>query len=111
LYDTFLGGLRQTVINTVTNLVEIIRVVDKISDTIARRYAQCCLSHYPWPQRCVHDPGGEFIGVELQSLLQDCHIRDVCTSAKNPQSNATLPALAFHLFQFLGGEFGMLFLL
>jgi hypothetical protein len=27
-------------------------------------------------------------GIEFQSLLQECHIRDVCTSAKNPQSNA-----------------------
>jgi hypothetical protein len=24
---------------------------------------------------------------ELQTLLQHCHIRDVCTTAKNPQSN------------------------
>ncbi len=43
-----------TVINTATNLVELIRV-DKNSDTIARKYAQCWLSRYPWPQRCVHD--------------------------------------------------------
>jgi hypothetical protein len=42
-----------TVINTVTNLVELIRVDDKTSDTITRRYAQCWLSRYPWPQRCV----------------------------------------------------------
>ncbi len=71
-----------------TNLVELIRAGDKTSDTITRRYAQCWLSRYLWPQRCVHDPGGEFIGVEFQTLLQDCHIRDVCTSAKNPQSDA-----------------------
>jgi hypothetical protein len=74
-----------TVINTVTNLVELIRVDKKTSDIVARKYAQCWLSCYPWPQRCVHDPGGEF---KFQTLLQDCHIRDVCTSAKNPQSNA-----------------------
>jgi hypothetical protein len=76
-----------TVINTVTNLVELIRVDVKNSDTIERKYAQCWLSCYLWPQRCVHDPGGEFIGVEFQTLLQDCHIRDVCTSAKNPKLN------------------------
>jgi hypothetical protein len=46
------------------------------------------LSRYPWPQRCVHNPGGEFVGIEFQTLLQDCCIRDECTSAKNPQSNA-----------------------
>jgi hypothetical protein len=27
-------------------------------------------------------------GPEFQTLLQNCHIRDVCTTAKNPQSNA-----------------------
>jgi hypothetical protein len=46
------------------------------------------LSRYPWPKRCVHDLGGEFVGIEFQTLLQDCHIRDVCTSTKNHQSTA-----------------------
>jgi hypothetical protein len=36
---------------------------------------------------CIHDPGGEFTEVEFQTLLQNCLIRDVCTTAKNPQSN------------------------
>jgi hypothetical protein len=43
---------------------------------------------YPWPQCCVHDPGTEFTGPGFQTLLQNCHIRDECTTAKNPQSNA-----------------------
>ena len=77
-----------TCIDTVTNLVELIRVDDKTSETISRRYAQCWLSRYPWPQRCVHDPGGEFTGAEFQTLLQNCRVKDVCTSAKNPQANA-----------------------
>ncbi len=38
-----------TVINTVTNLVELIRVDKKTSDIVPRKYAQCWLSHYPWP--------------------------------------------------------------
>ncbi len=77
-----------TCIGTVTNLIELIRVDDKTSETISRRCAQCWLSRYPWPQRCVHDPGGEFTGQEFQTLLQNCRIKDVCTSAKNPQANA-----------------------
>ncbi len=36
----------------------------------------------------VYDPGGEFTGPEFQTLLGNCHIKDVCTSAKNLQSNA-----------------------
>jgi hypothetical protein len=51
-----------TAIDTVTHLVELIRVDDKTSETISGKYAQCWLSHYPWPQRCVHDPGAEFVG-------------------------------------------------
>ena len=71
-----------TVIDTVTNLVELIRVDDNTSDTVAQKYAQCWLSRYPWPQRYVHDPGGEFTGIEFQTLLESCHIKDACTSAK-----------------------------
>ncbi len=36
-----------TVINTVTNFVELIRVDKKISDVVTRKYAQCWLSRYP----------------------------------------------------------------
>ncbi len=71
-----------------TNLVEIVRIDCKNSDHIMRKFAQCWLTRYPWPQRCIHDPGGEFTGPKFQTLLQNCHIRDVCTTAKNPQSNA-----------------------
>jgi hypothetical protein len=74
-------------IDTVTNLVELIRIDNKESNTVTRKFAQCWLTRYPWPQRCIHDPGTEFIGPEFQTLLQNFHIRDVCTIAKNPQSN------------------------
>jgi hypothetical protein len=53
-----------------------------------QKFAQCWLTCYPWPQCCIHDLGGESTGPEFQTLLQNCHIRDVCTTAKNPQSNA-----------------------
>ncbi len=62
------------VIDTVTNLVELIRIEDKNSASVARKYAQCWLSRYPWPQRCIHDPGGEFTGIDFQTLLENCHI-------------------------------------
>ncbi len=77
-----------TAIDTVTNLVEIVRIDSKDSDHIARKCAQCWLTCYPWPQRCIHDPGGEVTGPEFQTLIQNCYIRYVCTTAKNPQSNA-----------------------
>ncbi len=71
-----------TVIDTVINLVKLIRIDDKRSKTAGRKFVQCWLMHYPWPQHCVHDPGTEFTGPEFQMLLQNCHIRDVCTTAK-----------------------------
>jgi hypothetical protein len=74
-------------IDTVTNLVKLIRIDDKRSKTVARKFAQCWLMRYLWPQHCVHDPGTEFTGPEFQMLLQNCHIRDVCTTAENAQSN------------------------
>jgi transposase InsO family protein len=77
-----------TVIDTVTNLVELIKMDNKRSKTVARKFAQCWLMRYPWPHCYVHDPDTEFTGPEFQTLLQNCHIRDMCTTANNPQSNA-----------------------
>jgi len=58
-----------TAIDTVTNLVELIRVDDKYSEIIARKYAQCWLSCYPWPQRCVHDPGTDFCWTRISNTI------------------------------------------
>jgi hypothetical protein len=74
--------------DTETNLVEIVRVNDNESKTVSRKFATCWLTHYPWPQRCVHDPCTEFTGPEFQMLFKKCHIRDVCTAAKKSQSYA-----------------------
>ncbi len=58
----------------------------------------------PLASSCVHDPGTEFTGPEFQTLLQNCHIRDVCTTAKNPQSNAVCE----RMHQTVGNVLGML---
>ena len=39
-----------TVIETVTNLVELVKIDDKTSDNVTRKYAQCWLAPHPWPQ-------------------------------------------------------------
>ena len=77
-----------TAIDTVTNLAQLVRIDSKDSTHITRKFTQCWLTCYSWPQRCMHDSSGEFTGAEFQTLLQNCHIRDLCTTAKNPQSNA-----------------------
>jgi hypothetical protein len=70
-----------TAIDTVTNLVNIIQIVatlvkliqidSKESNTVARKFAQCWLTCYPWPQHCIHYSGVEFIEPEFQMLLQN----------------------------------------
>jgi hypothetical protein len=42
-----------TMIDTVSNLVEPVRIDDKTSGHIAKKYAQVWLSRYPWPAQCV----------------------------------------------------------
>ncbi len=49
-----------TAIDTVNNLVELVRIFDTLSETVSIMYAQCWLARYLLPQRCAHDPGGEF---------------------------------------------------
>jgi hypothetical protein len=77
-----------TVIDTVSNLVGLVRIDEKTLAHMARKYTQVWLSRYPWPERCVHNNGGEFVGPEFQFLLQECRIKDAPTSSKNPQANA-----------------------
>ncbi len=77
-----------TVIDMVSNLVELVRIDEKNSARVARKYAQVWLSRYSWPERCVHNNGGEFVGPEFQFLLQGCKIKDAPTSSKNPQAKA-----------------------
>ncbi len=73
-----------TAIDTVTNLVELVRIDNKTSAHVAWQFVQLWLARYPWPERCVHDNGGEFVGPEFQTLMQQCKIKDVTTMAKNP---------------------------
>ena len=77
-----------TCIDTASNLVELIRVDNKTSAHVRNKFVQCWLSRYPRPIRCVHDKGGEFIGHEFQWLLEMFSVKDVQSTAKNPQSNS-----------------------
>ena len=71
-----------TAIDTVTNLKELVRIDDKTSDNVSRKYAQCWLARYPWPQRCIHDPGGELTGIEFQTLLENVTLKTLVLAQK-----------------------------
>ena len=77
-----------TRIDTASNLVKLIRIDNKTAKHIRDKFTQCWLCRYPWPICCVHDKGGKFIGSSFQWLLEMFSIKDVCSTSKNPQSNA-----------------------
>jgi len=77
-----------TIIDTATNLVELVRIDNKSSEHIRDKFMQTWLARYPKPARCVHDKGGEFVGWEFQTLLRTMSIKDASSTSKNPQSNS-----------------------
>jgi hypothetical protein len=77
-----------TCFDTASNLVELIRIDNKTAEHIRDKFTQSWLYRYPRPVRCLHDKGGEFIGKNFQWLLEIFNIKDVCSTSKNPQSNA-----------------------
>jgi transposase InsO family protein len=77
-----------TCIDPVTNLVELVRVDSKTAAHVQQKFQNSWLARYPWPKRCVHDNGGEFIGFEFQMMLQNAGILDRPTTSRNPQANA-----------------------
>ena len=70
-----------TVIDTVTNLVELVRLDDKASAHVALQLENLWLSRY------LHQ-GGEFLGWPFQQLLRRHGIKPKPTTSKNPQANA-----------------------
>ena len=58
-----------TIIDTTSNLVELIQIENKFSENVARRFHNTWLARYPRPEHVIHDNGGEFTGQEFQGLL------------------------------------------
>jgi RNase H-like domain found in reverse transcriptase/Integrase zinc binding domain len=54
-----------TIIDLVTNLMEIVRVNSKTTAAITAHSVNTWLARYPKPMSCVHDPGSEFIWMEF----------------------------------------------
>jgi hypothetical protein len=71
-----------------SNLVKLIRIDNKTAKHICDKFAQSWFNQYFCPVRCLHDKGGEFIAQNFQWLLEIFSIKDVCSTSKNPQSNA-----------------------
>jgi transposase InsO family protein len=77
-----------TIIDFVTNLVEIVCLDNQTSQHTAVQFVSAWLSRYPKPISCVYDQGGEFIGWAFQSMLDQYNIQRCPIKTKNPQANA-----------------------
>ncbi len=77
-----------TIIDTVTNYCEVIRITTKKAAHIGLMFENTWLSCYPRPMQCIFDQGGEFTGVGFQQMLHKHGIKPHPTTAKNPQANA-----------------------
>ena len=77
-----------TIIDTVTNLPELIRISNKSAAHVGLQLENAWLSRYPRPQEIIFDQGSEFLGAGFQRILDRHHIRKNPTTVKNPQANA-----------------------
>lgn len=77
-----------TIIDMVTNLVELVRLDNKTSTHVAQQFERTWLARYPRPLNCIHDQGTEFVGYPFQQMLHQHGIQSRSTTAKNPQANA-----------------------
>ena len=77
-----------TIIDTMINLTELIRIMSSKAKLTAIALEQGWLHRYPRPVRCIHDQGPEYQGQEFQSRLKKNGIYDVPISVRNPQANA-----------------------
>ena len=82
-----------TCIDSVIGLPEVIPVENATSITVAKSFEDHWLSRYPFPIRCIHDNGNEFLGYQFGQMLRKNNIHSVPTTVKNPQSNATVERL------------------
>ena len=77
-----------TMIDPVTQLVELVRIENKQSDHIAMLFENTWLSRYPKPQSCTYDQGGEFIGNGFQRLLEHHGIHRSPAGKQTPTANS-----------------------
>jgi len=77
-----------TIIDTATNLVELVRVDNKTAAHVALIFENTWLARYPRPLHVIHDQGGEFVGYHFQQMLRNHNIQSHTTTSKNPQANS-----------------------
>jgi transposase InsO family protein len=77
-----------TMIDMVTNLVELVRLDNMTAAHVGLLFETQWLARYPRPLYCVHDQGTEFTGYQFQRVLARHDIRPRPITTKNPQANS-----------------------
>ena len=87
-----------SIIDTVSNLVELARLDNRTAFEAARRMEQAWLYRYSRPVQCIYDPGTEFMA-EFGELLDNWSIKKKPTGVRSPEANAVeATALIDHFF-------------
>jgi hypothetical protein len=88
---TIIGGyghkfMALTIIDMVTNLVELVRLDNKTSEHVAMHFENTWLSRYPKLLHCIHDQGGEFTGflTLLKLFLEQLLMIMKCQAMQDP---------------------------
>jgi transposase InsO family protein len=77
-----------TIIDMVTNLVELVRLDNGSAAHAALQFENTWLAQYPRPDLVIHDQGKDFVGFHFQQMLQRNGVSSRPTTVKNPQANA-----------------------
>jgi len=77
-----------TMIDMVTDPVEVVRIDNKAAARVALQFENTWLSRHPRPAHLICDQGGELTGCAFQSALNRLHTHRHPISAKNPQANS-----------------------
>ena len=96
-WECNLNGLKvkvraQTMVDPVTNLVEIARVHSTKCKENTDTFVNTWLSRYPLPQKIVNDNGPEFIGHEWEFMLADWGLKKGRITPHTPTANSVIEA-------------------
>ena len=77
-----------SMIDPATGWVEVVKVPNKCSFTVATLFKQTWLCRYPWPEDVILDHGQEFMGEIITMLRDDYGIKRKPITTRNPQANS-----------------------
>ena len=79
-----------TMVDPVTNLVEIVRTTSTKSAEASSAFVNTWLSRYPLPEKVLTDNGPEFVGHEWEFMLMDWGLKKARISSNTPTANSVI---------------------